>query len=66
MTEAQASAIFLLVLGVSMVSIFLANYNLSGNAVLPGRLTKPVAYWGNIIFFGGFGLFGAYGLLIGF
>lgn len=66
MTDAQWNAVFLIVTGATVTLVFLANYNMPGNALLPGRTAKPISYWGNIIFFGGFALFGLYGLIVGF
>jgi len=66
MNEAQWSAITLIVIGVGVTTVFLADYNGPGNLAIPARTTKPVAYWGNVVFFAATALFGVYGLLVGF
>ncbi|EQB07399.1 hypothetical protein L288_09850 [Sphingobium quisquiliarum P25] len=66
MTNAQWTGTGLFVCCGLLVLVFAADYNLPGNAVIPGRIVKPFAYWGNVAFFGGFALFGLYGATIGF
>lgn len=65
MSDAQWSAVFLIVTGAVVTLVFLANYNLPGNALLPGRTERPISYWGTIVFSVSFALFGLYGLVIG-
>jgi hypothetical protein len=66
MTESQWGALTLLVIGAPVTAIFLANFDMPGNAALPGRLKSPVSYWGNVALFGGTAFVGLYGLAVGF
>ncbi len=64
MTERAWTAITLVLLGGALTSVYLLQYNLPGNAAIPGRVANPIGYWGAILFFGGLGLFGLYWLAV--
>lgn len=66
MTDMQWAGMGLFLCCGLLALVFAANNHLPGNAVIPGRLTKPFAYWGNLVFFSSFALLGLYGATVGF
>jgi hypothetical protein len=58
------TALTLVLMGGALVLVYLSQYNLPGNAAIPGRIANPIGYWGAILFFGSFALLGAYWLAV--
>jgi hypothetical protein len=60
MTALQRDACLLILLGVPITLVVLANFNKPGHAFIPGRAAMPVSYWGLVCFSGGAALLGLF------